>query len=98
MKIARHDSKDEVQYGDAPEERSPALAHLIEVFTGKGHEDIGTHFHVQVEKAPKFLEAPKAIPTETTMEKILDDILESSPLEYTNAAVAMAKLSIQKVK
>ena len=32
------------------------------------------------------------------MEKILEEILESSPTAYTNAAAAMAKLSIRRVK
>ena len=34
MKIAKHDSKDEIQYGDNIENRSPASTHLMEVFTG----------------------------------------------------------------
>ena len=33
-KTATHDSKDEIQYGDSPENCSPASEHLMEVFTG----------------------------------------------------------------
>ena len=33
-KVATHDSKDEVQYGDDIHNRSPASKHLMEVFTG----------------------------------------------------------------
>ena len=33
-KTATHDSKDEIQYGDSPENRSPASEHLMKVFTG----------------------------------------------------------------
>jgi hypothetical protein len=35
---ATHMAKDEVQYGDHPERRSPASKHLIEVITGTPHE------------------------------------------------------------
>ena len=34
IKTATHDSKDEIQYGDHPSNRSPASKHLMEVFTG----------------------------------------------------------------
>lgn len=77
---------------------SPASAHFIEVFTGESHEDVGTYLHANDEKAPKFPEALTTAHTNTTMEKILDEIQKSSPQAYTNAAAAMAKFSIQKVK
>ena len=34
VKLAKHDSKDEIQYGDNVENRLPASQHLIKVFTG----------------------------------------------------------------
>jgi hypothetical protein len=34
IKTAKHDSKDEIQFGDDPSNRSPASKHLMEVFTG----------------------------------------------------------------
>merc|ERR1711949_21555 len=33
-KTATHDSKDEIQYGDSPANRSPASEHLMKMFTG----------------------------------------------------------------
>ena len=54
MKIAWHDSKDEVQYGDDPDQRSPSSAHLIEVFTGESHEDVGKHLCTNDEQVPKL--------------------------------------------
>ena len=33
-KTATHDSKDEIQYGDSPTNRSPASEHLMKMFTG----------------------------------------------------------------
>ena len=98
MKIARHDSKDEVQYGDDPDQRSPSSAHLIEVFTGESHEDVGKHLCTNDEQVPKVIVKKDGKPREVAMEKILEEILESSPTAYTNAAAAMAKLSIQRVK
>jgi hypothetical protein len=34
IKTAKHDLKDEIQFGDDPSNRSPASKHLMEVFTG----------------------------------------------------------------
>ena len=34
MKTAKHDFKDNIQYGDDVENRSPASTHLMEVFIG----------------------------------------------------------------
>ena len=42
-KTARHGTKDEVQYSDPPEERSPASEHLIKVITGSANEDVGAN-------------------------------------------------------
>ena len=33
-KTAMHNSKDEIQYGDSPKNRSPASEHLMKIFTG----------------------------------------------------------------
>ena len=42
MKTAKHDSKDEIQYGDDVENRSPALTHLMEVFRGSSNHTTNT--------------------------------------------------------
>ena len=42
MKIAKHDSKDEIQYGDNIENRSPASTHLMEVFSGSADHTTNT--------------------------------------------------------
>ena len=42
MKIAKYDSKDEIQYGDDIENRSPASTHLMEVFTGSADHTTNT--------------------------------------------------------
>ena len=42
MKIAKHDSKDEIQYRDDIENRSPASTHLMEVFTGSADHTTNT--------------------------------------------------------
>ena len=75
MKIAWHDSKDEVQYGDDPDQRSPLLAHLIEVFTGESHEEVGKHLCTNDEQAPKITVNNDGKPRAVVMEKILEEIL-----------------------
>ena len=42
IKMAKHDSKDEIQYGDDIESGSPASAHLMEVFTGSSDHTTNT--------------------------------------------------------
>ena len=42
IKTAKHDSQDEIQYGDDIENRSPASTHLMEVFTGSSQHTTKT--------------------------------------------------------
>jgi hypothetical protein len=50
IKTAKHDSKDEIQYGDNPHNRSPASNHLMEVFTGSAdHTTATAPEHVEIE-------------------------------------------------
>ena len=42
VKIAKHDSKDELQYDDNIENRSPASKHLLKIFTGSSDHTINT--------------------------------------------------------
>jgi hypothetical protein len=38
VRTAKHNTHDEVQYGDTPTARSPASKHLLEVITGAPHD------------------------------------------------------------
>jgi hypothetical protein len=55
IKTAKHDSKDEIQYGDNPHNRSPASKHLMEVFTGSADHTTATEpEHVEIELKHKM--------------------------------------------
>ena len=76
-RTARHYDYDELQYGTAPENRSPASRHLLEVHTGTPHTERRTH---------ELLE--KATDVHPTDTPIMDDntqIIQDSPLPYTAA-------------
>ena len=53
-KTAHHDSKYELQYGDDPENISPAASHLLSVFTGDDHQNHSTN--TAPEKAQYFIQ------------------------------------------
>ena len=79
-KTATHDSKDEIQYGDNPKNRSPASKHLMEVFTGSS--DHTTKFE------PPPVELKLKDDTSIQPTEILESVLDSTPLPYTSAAAA----------
>jgi hypothetical protein len=55
IKTAKHDSKDEIQFGDNPLNRSPASKHLMEVFTGSvDHTTATAPEHVEIELKDKM--------------------------------------------
>ena len=86
MKIAKHDSKDEIQYGDDIENRSPASTHLMEVFTGSADHTTNT----QPEKLDlKLSDQSSPSPNDT-----LNDLLQHSPLPYTAKAAAAAAAKV----
>ncbi|VEU36468.1 unnamed protein product [Pseudo-nitzschia multistriata] len=81
-KTARHDSKDELQYGDDPLNRSPAASHLLSVFSEDDH------------KAHTTNNNPETIPMTLTNTNsrspatLIKDIIHDSPPSYTAAAAA----------
>jgi hypothetical protein len=80
IKTAKHDSKDEIQYGDNPHNLSPASKHLMEVFTVSADHTIATApEHVEIELKDKMSTSPI---------DILERNLLDSPLPYTVAAAA----------
>jgi hypothetical protein len=87
---ATHVAKDEVQYGDPPDKRSPASKHLIEVITGTPHtqrrtdillddktKDTPTNYHIT-------LTDPGAINDHNLM------TIDDSPLPFTASAAKIA--------
>jgi hypothetical protein len=59
IKTAKHDSKDEIQYGDNPHNQSPASKHLMEVFTGSAdHTTATAPEHVEIELKDKMSTSP----------------------------------------
>jgi hypothetical protein len=80
---ATHMSKDEVQYGDHPERRSPASKHLIQVITGTPHGQRRTD--ILLDKA-----TPNSYQTILTEPGTANDhnsrTLDDSPLPFTAAA------------
>jgi hypothetical protein len=85
---AKHDSKDEIQYGDNPHNRSPASKHLMEVFTGSADHTTATELeHVEIELKHKMSTSPI---------DILERSLLDSPLPYTVAAAAKVNRKQQR--
>ena len=85
MKIAKHDSKDEIQYGDDIENRSPASTHLMEVFTGSADHTTNTQ--------PEKLDLKLSDQSSPSPNDILNDLLQHSPLPYTAKGAAAAKVT-----
>ena len=75
VKIAKHDSKDELQYGDDIENRLPASMHLLKVFTGSSNHTI--------RKEPELIELTLKDETALTTKEVLQEILEGCALLYT---------------
>jgi hypothetical protein len=88
IKTAKPDSKDEIQYGDNPHNRSPALKHLMDVFTGSAdHTTATAPEHVEIELKDKMSTSPI---------DILERNLLDSPLPYTVAAAAKVNRKQQR--
>jgi hypothetical protein len=88
IKTAKHDSNDEIQYGDNPHNRSPASKHLMEVFTESAdHTTATAPEHVEIELKDKMSTSPIDI-----LERSLLDL----PLPYTVAAVAKVNRKQQR--
>ena len=58
--VARHDSKDELQYGDDPANRSPAAQHLLSVFT-EGNQEEHTTSNREPEKVTFAFKDPRPV-------------------------------------
>jgi hypothetical protein len=86
IKTAKHDSKDEIQFGDNPSNRSPAS--LMGVFTGSAdHTTTTAPEHVEIELKDKM---------STSAIDILERSLLDSPLPYTVAAAAKVNRKQQR--
>ena len=68
MKIAKHDSKDEIQFGDNIENRSPASTHLMELFTGSSDHTTNTQ--------PEKLDLRLTDQSSPSLNDILNDLLQ----------------------
>jgi len=91
-KTARHDSKDELQYGDDPTNRSPAASHLLSVFTEDDHTNHSTS------REPEKLTFDIKDLRQANPENIVEQILKDSPLSYTTAAAARVTAKINRTK
>ena len=90
VKTAKHDLKDELQYGDDIENRSPASEHLLEVFTGSSNHTTNTE--------PESIELKLKDEASTTPKDVLNEILNASELPYTAKAAAAAKVQVSLEK
>jgi hypothetical protein len=86
IKTAKHDAKDEIQFGDNPLNRSPASKYRMEVFTGSADHTTAT--------APEHVELEFKDRMKTSAIDILEISFLDSPLPYT--AAAAAKVSRQQ--
>ena len=84
VKTAKHDSKDELQYGDSIDNRSPASEHLLEVFTGSSNHITNT----EQESIKLKLKDEASL----TAKDVLNEILNTSELLYAEKAAAAAKV------
>ena len=89
VKIAKHDSKDELQYRDDIKNRSPASMYLLEVFTGSSNHTTKTE--------PELIDLTLKDETAPTAKEVIKEILEGSALPYT-ATVAAAVSVAAKVQ
>ena len=90
-KVARHNSKDELQYGDTPNNRSPAASHLLETFTE------GNHMEHTTNTQPTPVKVSIKDPRQRNPNNLIQEILEDSPTPYT-AAAAKVKAQIHRTK
>jgi hypothetical protein len=88
IKTAKHDSKDGIQYGDNPHNRSPASKHLMEVFNGSADHTTAT--------APEHVEIELKDQMSTSSIDILERTLLDSTLPYTVAAASKVNRKQQR--
>jgi hypothetical protein len=84
---ANHMAKDEVQYGDPPDQRSPASKHLIEVITGTPHEERRTDILLD-KTAPNTYHTTPSDPLLSLEHNTM--VIDDSPLPFTAAAAKTA--------
>ena len=90
VKTAKYDSKDELQYGNDINNRSPASQHLLIVFTGSSNHTTNTE--------PESIELKLKDEASPTAIDILNEILNTSELPFTaKAAAAAAAATIARV-
>ena len=82
VKKVKHNLKDELQYGDNIENRSPASTHLLEVFTGS--------FNHTTNMEPESIDLKLKDETSPTAKEVLSEILEELALPYTAAKVKVS--------
>lgn len=91
---AHHMAKDELQYGTAPEHRSPAAKHLIEVATGTHHSEVSSHQMKEKETdsaSYKITNPAKDYKHPSDLDALTASLIDDSPLPYT-ASAAKVKL------
>jgi hypothetical protein len=86
-RTAKHLTTDELQYGDPPNQRSPASKHLLEVLMGTPHKDRRTD--IMLEPATTTCQPAQNAPNDNLNDLTTCIILEN-PLPH-NAAAAKAK-------
>jgi hypothetical protein len=80
-------AKDEVQYGDPPDKRSPASQHLIEVITGTPHTKRRTDILLEKPKSDVYSTTPSDPLLALDHNKMA---LKDSPLTFTASAAKSA--------
>ena len=86
IKTAQYDSKDKIKYDDNIENRSPALAHHIKVFTG-------SYNHTT---KPEKVEVHLNSVASPSLNNVLNEILQNSPLLYTVSKVVATKVIVPR--
>jgi hypothetical protein len=83
VRTAKHITHDELQYGDAPEARSPASKHLLETIIGAPHTERCTDILIEPSK-------PELDTIHKTLPPINEQLIADSPLPATAAAAKLA--------
>ena len=86
VKTVKHDSKDELQYGNDIDNQSPASKHLLKVFTGSLNHTTNTK--------PESIKLKLKDEASPTVTDVLYKILNNSELSYTAKAAVAAKVQI----
>jgi hypothetical protein len=86
VRTAKHHEHDEMQYGSAPDERSPASKHLLETMTGAPHTERRTDILLE--------RTDKAYDTRTDdVRPLHEQIIDDSPLPFGASAAKFARPS-----